>query len=289
MKNIFLLIIIPFFLAEANKNNFTNRDGKILKDKLLKFNYEKKEAVFEKSGSIPIEYFSDDDQSYILQWNQVKGLQSNFKFKTSIEKKRWSQMKHQQGRTPFYMSALSIPEINHIHHDIIFADDYEEFSSILLEAYGYVLKIRNQNTFSLKNLIIESKIIYKKEKYKLHDSIYLNSDRSFNEITSTNYCHYIKENISLLEPGEEIILYSPSAIIAKQVLDRSLVVDNSFEELNSDLSTKDFNTWEDHSRERKDELIGVRFRIGINGTEDKIVWRNISMPDKLSEMEWDQL
>ena len=74
------------FSSISEKEQYTNTKGDLLEDKLIGYNYETKEAIFERS-KIPISTFSLNDQKYINQWNKTKGFLSTFRFKILMEKR----------------------------------------------------------------------------------------------------------------------------------------------------------------------------------------------------------
>ena len=286
MKVILFFIIFISLLVNADKNAFTNLNGKILIDDLIRFKYESQEAIFENSGNIPLEVFSDDDKKYILKYNEVDGFLSSFRFKINLEKKRWGRIKYEHSRTPFYMDVFKNKYDTIYKHKVLLADDYEEYNSISLDAQGYSLYIKNQNLFPINNIIIESKIIFEKEIYKNASGIYFGENDNFSDVISTNLVNYYKEEILSLIPGEDITIYSPCAVLTRHSLDREIIIDESIFPTQEDI-IEGFGNWDEHSREKRDRLLGVYFRIGISNNNGNIIWRNESYPKELSESEWD--
>ena len=286
MKIILFLLLFLSGLVNAEKNSFKNLNGEILEDTLIRYNWETQEATFDKSGNIPLSIFSTKDQEYILQYNQINGFKSSFRFKVDLEKKRWGRMKYEQSRTPYYMDVFKNKFDSNYKHQVILAEDYEEYSSISLDAQGYNLIIKNQNLFPINNIIIESKIIYEKQIYDNAHGIYLGDQNNFSDIISTNIVNYHKEEIVSLIPGEDLIIFSPCAVISRHSLDREIIIDESIFPTQEDI-IKGFGNWDEHSREKRDRLEGIWFRIGIPDISGDMIWRHKSYPDELSENLWD--
>ena len=72
----------------ATERLFANRNGETLSDTIIKFDFDKQEVLFEQSGRIPLDVFSEEDQAYILQWNQQNGFASTMRFKIEIDRER---------------------------------------------------------------------------------------------------------------------------------------------------------------------------------------------------------
>ena len=241
--------------------------------------------VLEKNGKAPLNKFSDKDQAYILQWNQKNGFESTMRFKMEIQRERWSQIKHDQSKTPVFVDIYRLPHLDTLNHNITYLNDYESYSSIDLEAVGFNLKLRNQNFFPIKNITVESKIISEKQKYITSDSIFEIKDDLFSDVTTLRKVHSRKESISVVIPLEEINCYSASAILSEHKIDRSNISIDNIETSISGLSDL-----ENHYRQRSDKLIGVWFRVGIPSPNGDFFWRNVSIPEKLcKELKWDEI
>ena len=90
---IILLTFMLSFSSVSEKKYFSNTSGEILDDLLIGFNYETKDATFERSGKIPLETFSDSDQEYILKWNETKGFYHRLDLKYYSKKKDGIELK----------------------------------------------------------------------------------------------------------------------------------------------------------------------------------------------------
>ncbi len=297
MKPLFRIALPALIIgmqAATPKENFRHASKGILRDTLKGYNYQKREALFEKSGRIPLKTFSEEDQAYILHWNQLTGFTSTFRFKLEMKKKRWARMKHEQNRTPFYMDVFLIPKKSTPHHEVVEAEDYEEASACYLEAEGFELTLRNQNLFPLEQIVVESSIFYEQRSYLMGDSLFLGEENDFDETTVTNRIRRRSETIPLILPREEVVVYSAAAILADQQLERNVIVSGSgsgeeSEEWNeSEETVEGFGDWSDHNRRRRDKLIGVWFRVGVQNMDGEMVWREVSHPASLpDQVSWE--
>ena len=283
---IILLIYLLLFSSVAEKKYFSNTTGEVLDDLLTGFNYETQEAIFERSGKIPLETFSDSDKKYILKWNETSGFLSSFRFKILLEKKRWDRTKSERSRTPFYMDVFEEPFDEHLKHKVTLADDYEEYNSISLETHGFEINLRNQNLYKINDIIVESKIIFEKQRYKISDSLFNSDKKQFEEIESSIISNLQRDEIPSLMPGEDITLYSAAAILARQKLNRDIIIDQNLFPTQQGI-LNGFGNWEEHNRERRDKLIGVWFRIGITNENNNLIWRNKASPESLLDKPWD--
>jgi hypothetical protein len=275
--------------VNATERLFANRSGETLSDTIIKFNFDKQEVLFEKNGRIPLEVFHENDQAYILQWNQQNGFASTMRFKIQIERDRWARMKHEQTRTPAYIEAARRPHFNTLLHNTALLEAYEAYSAISLEALGFSLHMRNQNFFPLENIRVDSKIIYEEQSYLTSDSMYASAQDLFDQLQTEQRIRTRSEEIAILVPLEEIKLHSATAILSEHTLDRSNLESSSEE--NEDTSSIDgLGDWSDHNRDRKDAFIGVWFRIGIPSPDGDYYWRHMSIPDDFHETHlWDEL
>ncbi len=293
------LFALAAWSAPAQKmRTFSNREGKTLTDRIVKYDYEEKLVILEKTGRVPLDSFSAADQEYILHWNQIEGFKSTMRFKMEVKKNSWARMKHEQNITPFYMDAIHIPEKETPNHHMIMMEDFEEYNAVYLEAEGYEIKLRNQNFFPIENIVVESKIYYEQENYIMPDSFFLSSDNTYDDTTETNKVRFLSETVPVIVPREEVFLNSECAIIVDHQIERTAILSTSEEEgedededdeaSEAEETVEGFGEWDDHSRRRKGKVIGVWFRVGIKDTDGKMVWREItaptSLPDKVS---WD--
>lgn len=291
MKSLLLICMVSLLIhtAHATERLFANRNGETLSDTIMKFDFDKQEVLFEKNGRIPLEIFHENDQAYILQWNQQNGFASTMRFKIQIERDRWARMKQEQTRTPAYIEAARRPHFNTLLHNTTLLEAYEAYSAISLEALGFSLHMRNQNFFPLENIRVESKIIYEEQSYLTSDSMYASDQDLFDQLQTEQRIRTRSEEIAILVPLEEIQLYSAAAILSEHTLDRSNLESSS--EGDEDTSSIDgLGDWSDHNRERKDDFVGVWFRIGIPSPDGDYYWRHVSIPDDFHETHlWDDL
>ncbi len=269
---------------------FSNSNGETLEDRILKYDYEEQTVFLEENGRVPLDTFSANDQNYILQWNQIDGFLSPMHFKADIKKDIWARMKHEQTITPYHMDAIQIPGKTVPVHEVVMLEDYEEYSAIYLEAAGYTVTLRNQNVFPLENILVQSKVFYEQEHYVLPDNIFKSFDNEYDDIVTTNKVRFLAESIPAIIPREEVVLHSECALLVDQQLERSALVVTFTEEGEEDeedtetiLTGGDIS---DHSRRRKGKTLGVWFRVGIEGFDGKMIWREFteprSLPDKVS-------
>ncbi|MEE9367750.1 MAG: hypothetical protein V3V05_02685 [Pontiella sp.] len=274
---------------------FSNADGKTLEDRILKFNFEERVVTLDNNGNVGLDNFSEADQAYILHWNQVAGFKSTMRFKMAIKKDNWAGMKHEQNVTPYFLEAVQIPGKKTPNHNIIIVDEYEEYNAIYLEAEGYSITLRNQNFFPLENLVVESKIFYEQEQYIITDSLFVSSEREYNETVTTNKVRFLSETIPIIIPREEVVMNSECAILVDHQVERNSLIseaeaEEGEEEDEEDLETvlEGFGDWDDHARRRKGKVTGVWFRIGIKGLNGEMTWREITSPSSLSrKVSWD--
>ena len=291
MKLLFLILATCLLAqpTQATERLYANRNGETLSDTIMKFDFDKQEVLFEENGRIPLEVFSETDQTYILQWNQQNGFASTMRFKIEIDRERWARMKQEQNRTPTYIEAARMPHFNTLMHQTTLLESYEEYSAISLEALGFSLQMRNQNFFPLENIRVESKIIYEEQGYLTSDSMYASTQDTFDELQTKQRIRKRSEEVAILVPLEEIQLHSAVAILSEHKLDRS-TLESSSEEDEDESSIDGLGDWPDHNRDREDALVGVWFRIGIPSPNGDYYWRHISIPDDFHETHiWDEL
>jgi hypothetical protein len=290
-KLLLLTICIALCSVASEPHIFTNKDGNTLEDTIIKYDLEKEEVLLESSGRLPLNIFSEEDQRYILQWNQINGFLSTMRCKLSLDRDRWARMKQEQNRTPVYIEADRRPHFGSIIHQTTPLEEYEEYSSIELDAVGFSLKVRNQNFFPLENIIVQSKVLYEETLFQTSDSFYESESDLFDEVITKQRVRFREEPISVLIPLEEITVHSATAIITEQKLDRTIITTSEEEEDDDGSSSiDDFGDWSDHNRDREDNFIGVWFRIGIQDHDGQLTWRHVSYPDDLfEELIWDEL
>jgi hypothetical protein len=207
-----VLLAAPAFTQDALRR-FSNAEGKTLEDRIVKYEYEEKMVVLEKSGRVPLETFSAADQEYILHWNQVEGFKSTMRFKMSVNKGNWASMKHEQTVTPYYMDAIQIPGKKTPNHHVVMIEDYEEYDAVYLEAEGYEITLRNQNFFPIENIVVESKVFFEQELYTTPDSLFLASESEYTDTQTTNKVRFLSETIPIIVPREDVVMQSECAII----------------------------------------------------------------------------
>ncbi len=268
-------------------HTFANSEGKTLEDSIVKYDFEERIVTLDKNGKIPIETFGEADQAYILNWNQVNGFMSSMRFKMEIKKNNWARMKYEQTVTPFFMDAIQIPKKKNPVHNVMMVDDYEEYNAIYMEAEGYTISLRNQNFFPIENLVVESKIFYEQEYYITPDSLFLSMESEFYDTVTSNKVRFLSETIPVIIPRETVDLYSECAIVVDHQLERNSLISNSEvdgeDEETTETITEGFGEWDDHGRRRTGKVNGVWFRIGIKGTDGKMVWREIAAPSSITE------
>lgn len=272
-----------FAQLDAGEYTFSNAEGKTLTDRIMKYDPEAQTVLLEQNGKVPFDTFSEKDQAYILHWNQVNGFMSTMRFKLSVEKDRWGSMKHEQTVTPYFMDALLIPGKKTPNHNVVMAEDLEEYTALYLQAEGFSLKIRNQNLFPIENIVVESKVFYEQETYITPDSLFVSSEDEYSDTVTTNKVRYISETIPIIITREEVILHSECAIIIDQQIERTLLTTTSGEDDGDDVIIEGLDEFEDHNRRRKGRVHGAWFRVGIKGLDGKTVWREITSPSSLDD------
>ena len=96
----------------AEKRLFSNQDEQYLEDKIIKYDFEEKIVLLEKNGKVPINKFIDKKKVNILQWNQKNAYESNMRGKIEIQLERWSQIKHDQSKTPVFVDIYRLPHLD---------------------------------------------------------------------------------------------------------------------------------------------------------------------------------
>ncbi|MDZ8119457.1 hypothetical protein [Pontiella agarivorans] len=273
-------------LDSMEPRTFTNNAGKTLTDRIAKYDFLTQEVLLEKSGKVPLETFSAADQAYVLHWNQVEGFSSLLRFKMKLKKETWANLKHEQNITPYYMDAIQIPGKRTPTHNVIILEDYEEYNAVYLQAEGYEITLRNQNLFPIENITVESKIFYEQEQYIIPDSLFSSAENDYFDTVLTNKFRYCSETIPIMVTREEVILNSEAAVIVDHQIERSLLNPSkkggdteSTDGISTDI--EGFGEWDDHGRRRKGRVLGAWFRVGIEGLDGKMVWRDIASPSSL--------
>jgi hypothetical protein len=290
---LFLSALILTYLsafAQDTLHVFMGSDGVEFEDRVMKYDFDEKFVLLENRGKIPLEKFTEDDQSYILHWNQVNGFMSTMRFKMEVKKSNWARMKYEQNITPFYMDAIQIPGKRTPNHNVIMLEDYEEYTAVYMEAEGYEITMRNQNFFPLENIVVESRIFYEQEDYATTESVFLSGDNEFSDTVLTNKVRFLSETLPIIIQHEEVTLYSECAIITDHQIERSSLVSDSENEGEDDDSDDDgtdgvdgFGEWDDHGRRKKGKVNGVWFRVGIKGLDGEMVWRDITSPTSITD------
>lgn len=292
MKRALLLLSTTFALAASGQTDeprtFSNAEGKTLTDRVMKYDFENKIVSLEKNGNVPLDTFSEADQAYIARWNQINGFQSTMRFKMEVKKSNWARMKHEQNVTPYFLDVIQIPGKRTPNHHVIMADDYEEYNAVYLEAEGFEIKLRNQNLFPLENLVVESKVFFEQENYIIPDSLFVSAENEYYDTVLTNKVRSLSETIPLIIPREEVFLYSESAVIVDHQVERNMLISTTENEEGDEGDEEDpaeeiegFGDWEDHGRRRKGRVTGVWFRVGMEGFDGEMIWRDITSPTSL--------
>ena len=278
-----------FAQFDAGEHTFSNAEGKTLTDRIMKYDSEEEVVLLEKKGKVPLSTFSEQDQAYILHWSQVAGFMSTMRFKLSIEKETWGSLKHEQTITPFFMDALLIPGKKTPNHNVVMAEDFEEYNAVYLQAQGYALTMRNQNLFPIENLTVESKIFYEQELYTVADSLFLGSEDEYDDTVTTNKVRYLSETVPIIITREEVVLRSESAIIVDHQVERTALTTSGGDDGSDENIPEGFgNDWESHGRRRKGRVLGVWFRVGIKGLDGRMIRRDITSPSSLSsKVSWE--
>jgi uncharacterized membrane protein YgcG len=306
-SNVLLIVFLLSTLAYAQEiRTFTTADGQTFEDALKRFDYDNRIVELEERGKAPLDSFDPADQKFILKWNMVRGFQSKMRFKTELDRKTWARLKHEQTVTPYWMDALQTEGKEIPDHLVAMIEDYEEYTAIYLEAEGYSLTMANHNLFPLENIVVESKVFYEQEYYILPDDFFSSMDNDYRDTVTTNKVRFRVEKIPVMIPHERVILHSESAILLDHQIDRSSLETAEEEEGDDSGGTEDgggeggssggggssgaesigdivegFGDWDDHNRRRKGKLIGAWFRIGIEGPEGKMIWRELTEPASL--------
>lgn len=301
--HLLILLLAAGLVHAEERRSFSNVDGKILEDRIVKYNYEERIATMEKSGKIPLDTFSEADQEYILRWNMAEGFMSTLRFKTEVQKNSWARMKAEETITPYWMDAVQLPGKQSPVHNVVMIDDYEEYNAVYLEAEGYAIILRNQNEFPIEDIVVESKIYYEQEYYTVPDDMFASMKKEYADTVVSNKVRFISETIPAIIPREEVVLHSECAIVVDQQVDRNSLVSETETESGDSMDSEDggdeatteitttvegFGEWDDHGRRRKGSVTGVWVRIGIKGPDGEMLWREITDPASLSKkVAWD--
>lgn len=277
---------------------FSNAEGKTLEDRITRYDYEERMVTLEKAGKVPLATFSEADQRYILQWNQAEGFKSTMRFKTELKKGNWARMKHEQTTTPFLMDAVQLPGKTTPTHRVEPDENFEEYNAVYLEAEGYEIVLRNQNFFPIDNIVVESKIFYEQEYYRIPDDLFTSLEKEYDEVASTNKVRFLSETIPVIVPREDVVLHSECAVIIDHQVNRNALTTTSEESAEGDegdegdeemTETVDgFGEWDDHGRRRTGKVIGCWVRIGVKGPDGEMVWREMTDPASLpGKVSWE--
>lgn len=283
--------------AEEGMHTFSNSKGEKLVDRIVKVDYEARIVSLARSGKVSIDAFSKADQDYILLWNQVAGFKTDMRFKMKIDKAKWGQLKIEQNVDPYFMDAAQVPGKQTPTHNVVLIEDFSEYNATHLEAEGYSLTLQNQNFYPIRNLIVESKVFYEQEYYKVPDDILQSSENIYDDVTKTDKVRYLSEEIPSIVPREKVTVYSECApIINHQVQRNSDVLeveeeveveegqeDEDEEEPETEIVIETLADLDDHARERQGKLLGVWFRVGIRDQNGEMVWRDICEPSSVKK------
>lgn len=167
-------------------------------------------------------------------------------------------------------------------HHIVLLEDYEESTSLVLEAQGYEISLRNANLFPIENLTVESKVYYEQEEYVIPEDLFKSANKDYTDTTTTTNSRFRTESIPSIAVRETVMLYSECAYLVDQEVTRSSIVTSD----EGDSMVSDI--WSDHSRDRDGKIRGLWLRVGIEGTDGNMVWREETEPASLAErMTWD--
>lgn len=286
----FLALLFVAGIVQAQElRTFSNANGETLEDKLVKYNYEDRIATLDRSGKVPLDTFSKEDQDYILKWNMAMGFKSPMRFKTEIKKSTWGRMKAEKTITPYWMDAVQVPGKQTPTHSVIMIDDYEEYTALFLEAEGYTITLKNQNFFPIENIVVESKIYFEQEFYAVPDDLFKSLESEYTDTVTTNKVKFLSETIPIIIPREEVVLHSECAIIVDHQVARDSLVTTSDEEGEEDdegeseteTSIDATGDLDDHSRRRKGKVTGIWVRIGIKDPAGEMIWRELTDPTSL--------
>lgn len=283
-----LLLMASAATAQEDTHTFSNKEGKTLEDRIIKYDYQENVVTLENSGKVPLDTFSEADQHYILKWNEVAGFKSTMRFKTDVEKDTWAKLKHEQTVTPFILDVIQMPGKTTPNHNVLMLDNYEEYSALYLEAEGYSLTLRNQNLFPIENITVESKVFYEQEQFLIHDDMFSSRDDIYPDTVTTNKFRSASEVIPIIIPREEVVAHSSSALTVDHQVERNILVttteeDEGDEEGESTETIDAFGDFDDHGRRRRGRVLGAWFRIGIEGTDGEMVWREVASPSSIPD------
>jgi hypothetical protein len=95
-------------------------------------------------------------------------------------------------------------------------------------------------------------------------------------------------------PREEINLFTECSIVINHQVNRESLISGAGDgdeegEDDGGESVGGGGDWSDHSRHRKGKLTGIWVRIGIKGSDGKMIWRELTDPANLpKKVLWDQ-
>lgn len=289
-------------LLAQKPRTFTNAEGKPLTGILLEYDERRDEVdmrIGERREKIPLSKFSKEDRTYIKRWYMAKAFQSTMRFKIEINRNDWKQLKWEQNITPYWMEIVNIPGKATPIHKVSMLEDYEEISTLYLEARGYVITLKNQNMFPIDDLVVHHKIFYQQENFSFPDDISRASDNDYDDVVTTNLSKQATEIIPSIAPLEDVSLNSEYAITIDSQIERNQLQneveredeDEDGEEEEAEETEpeyEDFGDFDDSSRRKKGEVIGIWVKVGIRGPEGNIIYRDITEPESLSKkVLWD--
>jgi len=232
MKHLFTSIVCLLIFAggiqatapgPSPEHIFTSKEGRKFKGRILKYVPIDKMVVFDKTMKrIPLDFFCDEDQEYILYWSMTQGFLSTFTFKIEAQEKLWARRNWKRRTTPFWLEPLRMKgKETPLHVETMIAG-YEEVVTARFIAKGYVIRIRNGNSFPLRNITVEHKIFYEQEEFAIGEDIMLCSSNTYPEVVVKQKRTGGSELVEVLEPYKDRILQTKCALLVTYSIHRNL-------------------------------------------------------------------
>ena len=164
-----LCLVICAFAARADYRDFTDTQGREIKAELIRYDAIKKKVTIKRKGkgnaTVPISLFSEDDQKYIVAWDEGQEFLSDRKLKIKFNR--------------------------HKKKNVDYSSDTYSMSRKYYDC-SYGITLANGSTTDFKEVTLEYVIFYRQDKH-----IKNNSEREEQQGTL-----YVKKTIILPKKSE---------------------------------------------------------------------------------------
>ncbi len=139
------IAMVTFGGGMVQYRDFLSHDGKAIRGRVLRYDARSRKVTIERDNrkvfTVPIYAFSDEDQTYILEWEFNKVFLSDSSFRIEAKRKKMDTKKE--------------------------GSDYDYYGDSIdskkVETFGYELLLQNRSSSTLKGLEVEYCIYYEQE------------------------------------------------------------------------------------------------------------------------------